>query len=179
MKKKKPNEIVFDSVDEGRREFVKKLVAGTAFAAPLLASFSMDGALVGEAEAAAPYYGVPYCGSLDVSYRFKAQFRSGDNSVRFNATVVADVMEYGSLTVIVNFMPRNEFNYAELLDKYTAQTFGGSLQLGPNVIPNSESFNLSCGLLENLSSPEPDYGGKIIVHTYNLGDFSADLEPLG
>ncbi|MGR8978773.1 MAG: hypothetical protein ACU84H_01600 [Gammaproteobacteria bacterium] len=46
MTTKKPNETVLDNVEEGRREFVKKLFVGTAFAAPLLASFSTEGGLI-------------------------------------------------------------------------------------------------------------------------------------
>lgn len=34
---------LFEKVDEGKRAFLKKLVVGAAFAAPVVHSFSMDG----------------------------------------------------------------------------------------------------------------------------------------
>lgn len=45
------NEDILNSVDESRRDFLRKVIVGTAFAAPLMASFSMDGLLINEAEA--------------------------------------------------------------------------------------------------------------------------------
>jgi hypothetical protein len=47
------NDDVLRRVDEGRREFIKKVVGGMAFAVPLMASFSMDG-LTPAAEANGP-----------------------------------------------------------------------------------------------------------------------------
>jgi len=44
-------EDVLSSVDEGRRDFVRKLIGGTVFAVPLIASFSMEGLSVDPAEA--------------------------------------------------------------------------------------------------------------------------------
>jgi hypothetical protein len=45
------NEDVLANVDAGRRDFLKTLVAGTSFAVPLMASFSMDGLSVDVASA--------------------------------------------------------------------------------------------------------------------------------
>ncbi len=42
---------VLDRVDKNRRGFVKKALIGTAFAAPLMASFRMDSLSVGSARA--------------------------------------------------------------------------------------------------------------------------------
>jgi len=44
-------EDVLSSVDESRREFLKKVIGGTVFAVPLMASFSMDGLSLDAAEA--------------------------------------------------------------------------------------------------------------------------------
>lgn len=41
---------VLDSVDERKRSALRKMILGTAFAVPMVASFSMDG-LVGKANA--------------------------------------------------------------------------------------------------------------------------------
>jgi hypothetical protein len=41
--KKQPEEKVVESVDKGRRAFVKKVIVGTAFAVPVVQSFSMEG----------------------------------------------------------------------------------------------------------------------------------------
>ena len=45
------NEDVLNSVDESRRDFLRKVIVGTAFAAPLMASFSMDGLVINAVEA--------------------------------------------------------------------------------------------------------------------------------
>jgi len=37
------NETILEKVDAKRRGFVKKVIVGTAFAAPVVSSFSMDG----------------------------------------------------------------------------------------------------------------------------------------
>jgi len=49
------NEDVLKAVDDNRRDFIKKVVVGTAFAVPVIHSFSMDGLKVrmGEPQAAA------------------------------------------------------------------------------------------------------------------------------
>jgi hypothetical protein len=44
-------ESVLDRVDPGKRAFLKKLVVGTAFVVPTVASFSMDGLSLYEAHA--------------------------------------------------------------------------------------------------------------------------------
>src|ERR1700756_1958177 len=45
------SEKVLQSVDESRRAFLSKLIVGSAFALPSVASFSMSGLAVGEAYA--------------------------------------------------------------------------------------------------------------------------------
>lgn len=52
MTAQNPNEEVLSSIDASRRDFIRKLVVGTTFAAPLLASFSMDGIFIETATAA-------------------------------------------------------------------------------------------------------------------------------
>lgn len=42
---------VLEKVDPAKRSFVRKLVKGTAFAAPVVASFSLDGLTIGDARA--------------------------------------------------------------------------------------------------------------------------------
>jgi len=76
-------------VEPGRRDFLKSVVTGTAFAVPLLQSFSMDG-LAPEAEAVTisnqsclvsnvrTTGGQPY----DGPGKFKAALRDGNNRVR-------------------------------------------------------------------------------------------------
>jgi hypothetical protein len=174
MKTTKANETVLDGVDEGRREFVKKLVAGTAFAAPLLASFSMDGALIGEAEAAGSTYYAPYCGDRDLSTAFTAKYHV--DSVRFNATVIADVLDGTTISVVVNFTPRNDFKYAELI--LGGITIVDSLQLGPNVISTEvlEGKGIIgdptiCAVLDSLTGGS----GYISVTTYDHGTVQANL----
>jgi len=41
-----------EKLDEGRRRFIKKVAAGSAFAIPMIASFSTDGLSFNKAEAA-------------------------------------------------------------------------------------------------------------------------------
>jgi len=55
MGKRFANEDVLKAVDDNRRDFIKKVVVGTAFAVPVIHSFSMDGLKVrmGEPQAAA------------------------------------------------------------------------------------------------------------------------------
>jgi hypothetical protein len=43
MRKRFIEENVLEGVDEKRRDFLKKVVIGTAFAVPVINSFSMDG----------------------------------------------------------------------------------------------------------------------------------------
>jgi len=43
MEKRFRDEYVLEGVDEKRRDFIKKVVIGTAFAVPVINSFSMDG----------------------------------------------------------------------------------------------------------------------------------------
>lgn len=43
MEKRFKDETILKSVDETRRNFIKKVVVGTAFAVPVINSFSMDG----------------------------------------------------------------------------------------------------------------------------------------
>jgi hypothetical protein len=38
---------ILDKVDPGKRDFVRKVIKGTAFAVPVVASFSMDGLTIG------------------------------------------------------------------------------------------------------------------------------------
>lgn len=42
---------VLDKVDPAKRSFVRKVVTGTAFVAPVVASFSLDGLTIGDARA--------------------------------------------------------------------------------------------------------------------------------
>jgi len=62
-------EDVLSSVDESRREFLKKVIGGTVFAVPLMVSFSMDGLSLDEAEAVhisnqTNNAGAPFCSNL-------------------------------------------------------------------------------------------------------------------
>lgn len=91
MTSKKSGENVLNSVEESRRDFIRKLVVGTAFAAPLMASFSMDGALVKSAEAAPIDVSNMLCS--DVPSKYKASIFEGVNGV--------DSVIHG--TVIVRF----------------------------------------------------------------------------
>jgi len=43
MEKKFEDEEILERLDEKRRDFIKKVVVGTAFAVPVINSFSMDG----------------------------------------------------------------------------------------------------------------------------------------
>ena len=43
MENKVDQDLLFDKVDEEKRDFLKKIVLGSAFALPLIQSFSMDG----------------------------------------------------------------------------------------------------------------------------------------
>ena len=43
MEKRFEDEGFLENVDEKRRDFIKKVVVGTAFAVPVINSFSMDG----------------------------------------------------------------------------------------------------------------------------------------
>jgi hypothetical protein len=43
MEKKFKEEAILRAVDDKRRDFIKKVVVGTAFAVPVINSFSMDG----------------------------------------------------------------------------------------------------------------------------------------
>lgn len=57
MEKRFRDEYVLEGVDGKRRDFIKKVVVGTAFAVPVINSFSMDGLKVRigkEAQAQAP-----------------------------------------------------------------------------------------------------------------------------
>ena len=45
---------VLPEVDEGRRGFIRKIAVGTAFAAPVVASFDMTGLTFGTAANAGP-----------------------------------------------------------------------------------------------------------------------------
>jgi hypothetical protein len=58
MEKQFRDEYVLEGVDEKRRDFIKKVVIGTAFAVPVINSFSMDGLKVrmstGQAVVAVP-----------------------------------------------------------------------------------------------------------------------------
>lgn len=45
------NDSVLDKVDPAKRSFVRKVVTGTAFVAPVVASFSIDGLTIGDAHA--------------------------------------------------------------------------------------------------------------------------------
>jgi hypothetical protein len=51
MSQKNIDEEILNSVDESRRSFLRKVIVGAAFATPIMASFSMDGFFVKEAEA--------------------------------------------------------------------------------------------------------------------------------
>ncbi|MBW1779876.1 MAG: hypothetical protein JRL30_03970 [Deltaproteobacteria bacterium] len=43
MEKRFQDEKILDKVDEDKRDFIKKVVVGTAFVVPVVNSFSMDG----------------------------------------------------------------------------------------------------------------------------------------
>jgi len=51
MKNEFEEEGILKAVDEPRRDFIKKVVFGTAFAVPVINSFSMDGLKVRKGEA--------------------------------------------------------------------------------------------------------------------------------
>ena len=51
MSPKNIDEEILSSVDEARRDFIRKVIVGAAFATPIMASFSMDGFFVKEVEA--------------------------------------------------------------------------------------------------------------------------------
>jgi hypothetical protein len=61
MENESPGDDILKSVDPARRDFLRKIVAGTAFAVPLMASFSMEGLSVNAAEAACAYVPYSYC----------------------------------------------------------------------------------------------------------------------
>ncbi len=48
---KEKDDSVLGKVDPAKRSFVRKVVTGTAFVAPVVASFSLDGLTIGEARA--------------------------------------------------------------------------------------------------------------------------------
>jgi len=149
MNTRKPNETALNSIDESRRDFFKKLVAGTAFAAPLLASFSMDGALLGEAEAQSPFYCGYTPGSEDVVFRAVA--RRSDNAVRFSAVVRLE-SDCLTQTVILQFSAKAPytFNRARLFPG-NVEIFEGQTQIvGPQLI---DDFNRG--------------GGKISVYYFD------------
>jgi len=56
------NEAILEKVDAKRRGFVKKVIVGTAFAAPVVSSFSMDGLSIKVGRSA-------FAGNMTVSYR--------------------------------------------------------------------------------------------------------------
>ena len=58
------DEKVLNSVDETRRSFVRKLILGTAFMAPAVASFSMAGISGAEAHQAAGNMTTPMAGNM-------------------------------------------------------------------------------------------------------------------
>jgi len=58
-----PEEIL-SSVDASRREFLKKVIAGTTFAVPLMASFSMEGLSVESAWASNVTTNQPLCSNM-------------------------------------------------------------------------------------------------------------------
>jgi hypothetical protein len=58
-----PEEIL-SSVDPSRREFLKKVIAGTTFAVPLMASFSMEGLSVESAWASNVTSNQPLCANM-------------------------------------------------------------------------------------------------------------------
>ena len=61
-----PEEIL-SSVDPSRREFLKKVIAGTTFAVPLMASFSMEGLSVESAWASNVTSNQPLCSNMPSS----------------------------------------------------------------------------------------------------------------
>ncbi|HEV2518492.1 MAG TPA: hypothetical protein VGV07_24810 [Devosia sp.] len=54
---KKDLDTALDGVDANRRQFLRKVVLTTAFAAPVVASFAVDGMMISSASAAS-------CGNL-------------------------------------------------------------------------------------------------------------------
>jgi len=173
MTSKKPVESVLNSVEESRRDFIRKLVVGTAFAAPLMASFSMDGALVKSAEAAPIDVSNMLCSNVPSKYR--ASIFEGVNGVdpiiqgtvivRFDRDCESFSIMVGvsSVKPVVNPITKIEFVFNGVDDWQL------SLQRGANIFDNA-SLNLQSNAVGTFAVmlAEPPGGG--IAVEYQAGE---------
>jgi len=175
MKTRKPHETALDRIEEGRREAVKKLIVGTAFAAPLMASFSMDGGLIAKAEAAVPYF----CGYTPITDAvFRAAFKSGDATVSAIARI--DQSDCQALEVNLRFQSKTQsFGSAHLEIASDFDIFYHiPLNEGQNTITVVDTGDISpegfiTGFLDALNSP--NVSSTITVVTTGGVDITGDL----
>lgn len=92
------NEDVLNSVDETRRDFLRKVIVGTAFATPLMASFSMDGLSINAAEASftgnLTCSNVPYSGPDRFNAHLKGTDTTAQGEAQFKLTVDGTALAY-------------------------------------------------------------------------------------
>ena len=92
----KPDDI-FERVGANRRDFLKRVLGGAAFAVPVIASFSIDGLWVGTASAQA--LGSQYCNMPDTGYigprAFEAHLFDQDFLTRLNGEATFTISAAG------------------------------------------------------------------------------------
>lgn len=101
---------LLDALPPGRRQFLKTIITGTAFAAPLMASFSMDGLSVDAAAAAT-------CGNLTFTPNMLVSQFLADPFSCSNATVPLSTKFRAILRDEVNGKKRGTVDFELPLDR--------------------------------------------------------------
>lgn len=177
------NEDVLNSVDESRRDFLRKVIVGTAFAAPLMASFSMDGLLINAAEASCASNmftsnmfcsNMPYTGPSEFEADLTGTTTTAEGEATFKLTMDGEALAYklkvdSSVTVqdACIFVP--SFGPVVTLTEGNGVINGDSVATGFCVGSPSERFN---ALLEAIAGGQ----AEVRVQT-NEGEIAGPIEP--
>src|ERR1700730_2772270 len=121
-------EKVLESVDEPRRAFLRKLVLGSAFVVPSVASFSMAGLAVGEAATLCSNQTQTEIVALTVNPT--GTILPGGTAVTITGTIICDSLS----TVTFNFMTVTQTGRkTQFINAIDAPTGGRTVTCGPNV----------------------------------------------
>jgi hypothetical protein len=186
MTTKKTNEDILDSVEENRRDFIRTLIVGTTFAVPLLASFSMDGGIIGEAEADTAFSSNMSCSNMTYAGpdKFKAHLTGVDTTSQGQAVfrLTDDIVD---LTCRLNVSSNLQFvNAGIYMDNIPALTPlpKGSSVINEDIINPSYPCPLGSSRLNSLLVAMADGNAEVRVilsDGVNFITISGIITPVG
>ena len=160
-------EDILKSVPESRRDFLKKMIAGTTFVVPLMASFSMDGLSmdIPEADALCPNQAIE--GPLSPPLVFLANLQGGKPSSTGTAhfQLTPPNTECVTMDYKITGFPQLTFNFAELIQMSTNFVLATLTAREGTIGPSDLSMNTTLDQIVDLMEM-----GDVVVQVFTVQD---------